>query len=78
MLTPGEVVISKPAAQKFGVGKDNLLAINARLLLGRKSKTHRKKPCQFTHNEGGVDSMLDFLMYVDLIKALVGTAETTS
>ena len=34
MLTPGEVVISKPAAQKFGIS--NLLAINA--AAGAKSK----------------------------------------
>ena len=69
MLTPGEVVISKPAAQKFGVS--NLLAINA--AAGAKSK-----PIVRNHvihaNEGGVIPA-GFPDVGNLIKVLVGTAE---
>ena len=69
MLTPGEVVISKPAAQKFGVS--NLLAINA--AAGAKSK-----PIIRNHvihaNEGGVIPA-GFPDVGNLIKVLVGTAE---
>ena len=69
MLTPGEVVISKPAAQKFGVS--NLLAINA--AAGAKSK-----PIVRNHvihaNEGGVIPA-GFPDVGNIFKALVGTAE---
>ena len=69
MLTPGEVVLSKPAAQKFGVS--NLLAINA--AAGAKSK-----PIVRNHvihaNEGGVIPA-GFPDVGNLIKVLVGTAE---
>ena len=69
MLTPGEVVISKPAEQKFGVS--NLLAINA--AAGAKSK-----PIVRNHvihaNEGGVIPA-GFPDVGNLIKVLVGTAE---
>ena len=69
MLPPGEVVISKPAAQKFGVS--NLLAINA--AAGAKSK-----PIVRNHvihaNEGGVIPA-GFPDVGNLIKVLVGTAE---
>ena len=69
MLTPGEVVISKPAAQKFGVS--NLLAINA--AAGAKSK-----PIVRNHvihaNEGGVIPA-GSPDVGNLIKVLVGTAE---
>ena len=69
MLTPGEVVISKPAAQKFCVS--NLLAINA--AAGAKSK-----PIVRNHvihaNEGGVIPA-GFPDVGNLIKVLVGTAE---
>ena len=69
MLTPGEVVISKPAAQKFGVG--NLLAINASA--GAKSKPIVKN--HIIHaNEGGVIPA-GFPDVGNLIKVLVGTAE---
>ena len=49
MLTPGEVVISKPAVQKFGVS--NLLAINA--AAGAKSKPVVKNNIMYA-NEGAV------------------------
>ena len=69
MLTPGEVVISKPAAQKFGVS--NLLAINA-------SAGAKSKPIVKNHvihaNEGGVIPA-GFPDVGNLIKVLVGTAE---
>ena len=69
MLTPGEVVISKPAAQKFGVS--NLLAINASA--GAKSKPIVKN--HIIHaNEGGVIPA-GFPDVGNLIKVLVGTAE---
>ena len=69
MLTPGEVVISKPAAQKFGVS--NLLAINASA--GAKSKPVVKN--HIIHaNEGGVIPA-GFPDVGNLIKVLVGTAE---
>ena len=69
MLRPGEVVISKRAAQEFGVG--NLLAINA--AAGAKSK-----PIVRNHvihaNEGGVIPA-GFPDVGNIFKALVGTAE---
>ena len=49
MLTPGEVVISKPAAQKFGIS--NLLAINA--AAGAKSKPIIKNNTIYA-NDGAV------------------------
>ena len=69
MLTPGEVVISKPAAQKFGVS--NLLAINA--AAGAKSKPIVKNHVIHA-NEGGVIPA-GFPDVGNLIKVLVGTAE---
>ena len=69
MLTPGEVVISKPAAQKFGVS--NLLAINA--AAGAKSKPVVKNNFIYA-NEGGVIPA-GFPDVGGLINALVGTAE---
>ena len=69
MLTPGEVVISKPAAQKFGVS--NLLAINA--AAGAKS-TPIVKNHVIHANEGGVIPA-GFPDVGNLIKVLVGTAE---
>jgi len=69
MLTPGEVVISKPAAQKFGIS--NLLAINA--AAGAKS-TPKVKNNFIYANEGGVIPA-GFPDVSNLIKALVGTAE---
>ena len=69
MLPPGEVVISKPAAQKFGVS--NLLAINASA--GAKSKPIVKN--HIIHaNEGGVIPA-GFPDVGNLIKVLVGTTE---
>ena len=69
MLTPGEVVISKPAAQKFGIS--NLLAINA--AAGAKS-TPKVKNNFIYANEGGVIPA-GFPDVSNLIKALIGTAE---
>ena len=69
MLTPGEVVISKPAAQKFGVS--NLLAINA--AAGAKS-TPKVKNNFIYANEGGVIPA-GFPDVGGLINALVGTAQ---
>ena len=69
MLTPGEVVISKSAAQKFGVS--NLLAINA--AAGAKSKPIVKNHVIHA-NEGGVIPA-GFPDVSRLINALVGTAE---
>ena len=69
MLTPGEVVISKPAAQKFGIS--NLLAINA--AAGAKSIPKIKNNTIYA-NEGGVIPA-GFPDVGNLIKALVGTAE---
>ena len=69
MLTPGEVVISKPAAQKFGVS--NLLAINA--AAGAKSKPIVKNHVIHA-NEGGIIPA-GFPDVGNLIKVLVGTAE---
>ena len=69
MLTPGEVVISKSAAQKFGVS--NLLAINA--AAGAKSKPIVKNHVIHA-NEGGVIPA-GFPDVSNLINALVGTAE---
>ena len=69
MLTPGEVVISKSAAQKFGVS--NLLAINA--AAGAKSKPIVKNHVIHA-NEGGVIPA-GFPDVSRLINALIGTAE---
>ena len=69
MLTPGEVVISKPAAQKFGIS--NLLAINA--AAGAKSKPIIKNNTIYA-NEGGVIPA-GFPDVSNLIKTLIGTAE---
>ena len=69
LLTPGEVVISKPAAQKFGIS--NLLAINA--AAGAKSIPKIKNNTIYA-NEGGVIPA-GFPDVGNLIKALVGTAE---
>ena len=69
MLTPGEVVISKPAAQKFGIS--NLLAINA--AAGAKSIPKIQNNTIYA-NEGGVIPA-GFPDVGNLIKALVGTAE---
>ena len=69
MLTPGEVVISKPAAQKFGIS--NLLAINA--AAGAKSIPKIQNNTIYA-NEGAVIPA-GFPDVGNLIKALVGTAE---
>ena len=69
MLTPGEVVISKPAAQKFGIS--NLLAINA--AAGAKSIPKIQNNTIYA-NEGGVIPA-GFPDVGNLIKALIGTAE---
>ena len=69
MLTPGEVVISKPAAQKFGIS--NLLAINA--AAGAKSIPKIQNNTIYA-NEGGVIPA-GFPDVSNLIKALIGTAE---
>ena len=69
MLTPGEVVICKSAAQKFGVS--NLLAINA--AAGAKSKPIVKNHVIHA-NEGGVIPA-GFPDVSRLINALIGTAE---
>ena len=55
MLTPGEVVISKPAVKKFGLS--NLLAINA--AAGAKNKP-KYKGGRFYANEGGAVEDLRF------------------
>ena len=69
MLTPGEVVISKPAAQKFGIS--NLLAINA--AAGAKSIPKIQNNTIYA-NEGGVIPA-GFPDVSNLIKTLIGTAE---
>ena len=69
MLTPGEVVISKPAAQKFGIS--NLLAINA--AAGAKSKPIIKNNTIYA-NDGAVIPA-GFPDVGSLIKTLIGTAE---
>ena len=69
MLTPGEVVISKPAVQKFGVS--NLLAINA--AAGAKSKPIIKNNTIYAQDGAVVPS--GFPDVSNLIKALIGTAE---
>ena len=69
MLTPGEVVISKPAAQKFGIS--NLLAINA--AAGAKSKPIIKNNTIYA-NDGAVIPA-GFPDVGNLIKTLIGTAE---
>ena len=85
MLTPGEVVISKPAAQKFGVS--NLLAINA--AAGAKSIPIIKNNVMYA-NDGAVvnapgvgrkgavtpqDPGFDMSGIAGLIKTLMSTAE---
>ena len=69
MLTPGEVVISKPAAQKFGIS--NLLAINA--AAGAKSNPIIKNNTIYA-NDGAVIPA-GFPDVGSLIKTLIGTAE---
>tara|TARA_A100000172_G_scaffold12508_1_gene6606 strand:+ start:100 stop:1578 length:1479 start_codon:yes stop_codon:yes gene_type:complete len=69
MLTPGEVVISKPAAQKFGIS--NLLAINA--AAGAKSKPIIKNNTIYAQDGAVIPSGLPDVS--NLIKLLVGTAE---
>ena len=78
MLTPGEVVISKPAVQKFGVS--NLLAINA--AAGAKSKPIVKNNIMYA-NEGAVVKDSDtpsiipagFPAVGNLFNIISGTAE---
>ena len=78
MLTPGEVVISKPAVQKFGVS--NLLAINA--AAGAKSKPVVKNNIMYA-NEGAVVKESDnpsiipagFPAVGNLFNIISGTAE---
>ena len=78
MLTPGEVVISKPAVQKFGVS--NLLAINA--AAGAKSKPIVKNNIMYA-NEGAVVKESDspsiipagFPAVGNLFNIISGTAE---
>ena len=69
MLTPGEVVISKPAAQKFGIS--NLLAINA--AAGAKSKPTIKNNTIYAQDGAVIPA--GFPDVGNLIKTLVGTAE---
>ena len=69
MLTPGEVVISKPAVQKFGVS--NLLAINA--AAGAKSKPVVKNNRIYANDGAVIPS--GFPDVGNLIKTLIGTAE---
>ena len=69
MLTPGEVVISKPAAQKFGVS--NLLAINA--AAGAKSKPTIKNNTIYAQDGAVIPA--GFPDVGNLIKTLIGTAE---
>ena len=69
MLTPGEVVISKPAAQKFGIS--NLLAINA--AAGAKSKPIIKNNTIYAQDGAVIPA--GFPDVGNLIKTLIGTAE---
>ena len=69
MLTPGEVVISKPAAQKFGIS--NLLAINA--AAGAKSKPIIKNNTIYAQDGAVIPA--GFPDVGSLIKTLIGTAE---
>ena len=69
MLTPGEVVISKPAAQKFGIS--NLLAINA--AAGAKSKPIIKNNTIYAQDGAVIPA--GFPDVGNVFKALVGTAE---
>ena len=69
MLTPGEGVISKPAAQKFGIS--NLLAINA--AAGAKSKPIIKNNTIYAQDGAVIPA--GFPDVGNLIKTLIGTAE---
>ena len=69
MSTPGEVVISKPAAQKFGIS--NLLAINA--AAGAKSKPIIKNNTIYAQDGAVIPA--GFPDVGNLIKTLIGTAE---
>ena len=73
MLTPGEVVISKPAAKKFGIS--NLLSINA--AAGAKSIPQVKNNILYAEDGMVVPEIPGFDMsgISGLINTLVGTAE---